>query len=250
MAHRLDGVRAKIERATEHVEKLITDARDMERRAYAILQERNAEGGTITVFVKQVGPVDPPIQLALVAGEIAYQLRSALDHLVYQLIVANRQSPNRLSQFPIFAARDKYVARAPSMIEGVSSSAEVIIESEQPYHRSPGAEEHPLWKLHYLNNTDKHRLVPVCRVLPTGVSVRFLGNEPFSATGHPPRVLEEGTEFVFETSDPKAEMQFEVFRDLAFEQIGGTKPERALPFLTQAIAEVDRIVGRFDGEFR
>jgi hypothetical protein len=248
MAHPLDGVGAKIERATDHVEKLIRDARDFERHAYTIREERNPETGTIRLLAKQVGPINPPIQLALIAGEIAYQLRSALDHLVYQLIAANKQSPNRLGQFPIFTARDKYLARAPSMIEGVSSSAKTIIESVQPYHRSARADEDPLWKLHDLNNTD--RLIPVCLVLPPYVSVRLFNREPFSVTGYPPCALEEGTEFLFEPSDPEVEMQSELSCQIAFERIGGAEFEPVVPFLTQVISHVHSIVERFVGEFR
>ncbi len=48
--------------------------------------------------------------------------------------------------------------------------AEAIIEAVQPCHALDGAEAHPLWLLHLLNNWDKHRMVQVA-VLNLGFPV-------------------------------------------------------------------------------
>ncbi len=52
------------------------------------------------------------------------------------------------------------------MIDGVSKSIASLIEGEQPYKRRPDApESDPLWILQDLNNTDKHRIIPVTIVV-------------------------------------------------------------------------------------
>jgi hypothetical protein len=102
----------------------------------------------------------------LLAGEALYQLRSALDHLIHQLVILNGQAAklttSRRHQFPIFDSAQGYGAKAARMIDGVSKDVADIIERAQPYKRTTRAPRRdPLWILQDLNNTDKHRLIPV-----------------------------------------------------------------------------------------
>ena len=59
-----------------------------------------------------------PPGFPLIAGEAAHQLRSALDHLVWQLVIANTGATptGTKSGFPIFKNEKGYDKRAPSMI--------------------------------------------------------------------------------------------------------------------------------------
>ena len=48
------------------------------------------------------------------------------------------------------------------MVNGVTTDLATIIEDAQPYKHTPHAPaKDPLWILQDLNNTDKHRLIPV-----------------------------------------------------------------------------------------
>src|SRR5208283_1945858 len=89
----------------------------------------------------------PPTEISILAGEIVYQIRSALDHLVFDLIKVN---PAILSIDPEwfehceFPLRTKIaVGKQPPLpqkdfsrpLPGISPTAFAFIESVQPYNR-------------------------------------------------------------------------------------------------------------------
>lgn len=173
MAHPLAGVDAKLDRAVTHINNLQQQvAVFADREPYTVrVDEKPQQGGTVghltAVRNHSVGPYD--VGMVLLAGEALYQLRSALDHLLHQLVILNGNAAkligSRQHQFPIFETSDGYRANAPRKIDGVSNHVARLIEGEQPYSRRPHApREDPLWLLQDLNNTDKHRVIPTTMV--------------------------------------------------------------------------------------
>lgn len=111
----------------------------------------------------------PPDDLALLAGEVIYNLRSALDHAVYKLISKNRGQ----SQFPIFTDVCEFQVKGRPMIKGVPPDVCTLIEERQPYKRSaPTPALDPLAILNSLSNRDKHRELAT---VATGVDLAFVG---------------------------------------------------------------------------
>lgn len=106
----------------------------------------------------------PPVKLGLSAilGDVVHNLRSALDHLAWQLVILNGMVPPSNCAFPI---RDSRLRRDPLTGQVVptpleltgSVSNEVIraIDHYQPYQAQEGV--HPLALLRDLDNIDKHR---------------------------------------------------------------------------------------------
>jgi hypothetical protein len=99
-------------------------------------------------------------------GEIAHNLRSALDHLVVQLVVDNGRDPESTrTQFPIFLREDDYrqkrgrrPAHREAMLDGVAKSNKTVIDGLQPYQAGPrSARRHPLWLLREITDRDRHR---------------------------------------------------------------------------------------------
>lgn len=162
--HPLDGCRAKLRRATLHVAAFAEGVRTFTTQAPYRVNGEHHRATNELVFTAVANPECPPIpiDLALEAGEVAHQLRSALDHLVWQLVVANTGQPpgGTKSSFPIFRHEAGYRERAPAAIAGVSAMAERRIEACQPFKAGAAAEETLTWAVHELNNTDKHRLIP------------------------------------------------------------------------------------------
>ena len=155
-ADRLSSVRAKIERAKHHVRDL--ESRILAFRAtdpYALFCDDDPKTGdrVLRVHVRS----QPPDDLALIAGEIIYQLRSSLDHLAWQLVEANGGVPGQGTYFPIAETAAKYIAKAPGQVQGMSAAAISMIDAIQPY--MGGCND--LWRLHALSNYDKHRLLLV-----------------------------------------------------------------------------------------
>lgn len=246
----LDGIRAKIERASIQLGQFEHDAVAFQRGAYTTRVEPDFKAGVFRLFAKDMGLGDPPIQLRLLAGEIAYQLRSALDHLAYIFAV---QVPEWGREFPIFDTRAGYEAKGRPKIKGMSAYHETIVESVQPYKRKgDGGPAHfdPLWMLHSINNTDKHRVIPACATYPSDLRVKVQTGTGFDT--HLVHMLpgitrpKDGTEITsFPWRDLHVSVNVETFCVVAFEKIADSQFQPIVAFFTGAICEVADIVNRF-----
>lgn len=260
--HPLDGCRAKIHRARMHIAELGDSVRAFTDRApYEVRGEVN-EATNEVVFVAQANPefAPVPIGLTLIAGEIAHQLRSALDHLVWQLVIANTGHPPQgtKSGFPIFLTQAGYAARAPARIVGVSAHAATRIEAAQPYHAGPDAERTLTWVVHELNNTDKHRIIPVT------TTYSFVGHVRMLRDDSPPADILPWQEEVREPlhdgmviarvpiTDRMDGARFDIpiGLDVAFEQVSGVIRQPATSLLIEATDYVSALIESFRGEFR
>jgi hypothetical protein len=97
-------------------------------------------------------------EVQVIIGDIAHNLRSALDHVTWQLVLANGGEPKEGSggtTFPILLKKPRARLR---IVGGVSADARDAIEAAQPYNAQPiDRNRHPLAALGHVSNTDKHR---------------------------------------------------------------------------------------------
>lgn len=106
----------------------------------------------------------PPIDIALMAGDILHNARSALNHAVYGLAVTHcptltNKERGKL-QFPIVSGPSDFNNEKDNMgrLNGVPVKHQLLIEQLQPY---PGAGNIPLKLLTELDNIDKHHYLNV-----------------------------------------------------------------------------------------
>ena len=99
---RLEGIRAKVERARATLADLET----------GIGRHRETEARRLEIAARNRGPlavdIDEPDTLyeyAVAVGEVAYNLRSGLDHLVWQLVLANGETPDTRPSSRFFKKR-------------------------------------------------------------------------------------------------------------------------------------------------
>lgn len=196
-----EGVDAKLRRANEHL-MMLFDKQDRYRLAEPFRIEvvrDEVEGAPVGRLraVRNSDVPEPDASIVLLAGELLYQLRSALDHAVVQLVIANGQE-SRLDklrqQFPIYVDAKKYAKGAPDMLDGVSTHASEAIAGLQPFAMTDEPTSDVLWKLQQLNNQDKHRLIPVT-VHGIGVVDGYAGSEKLFYVQSPDIVLEDGKIF-------------------------------------------------------
>jgi hypothetical protein len=120
-------------------------------------------------YVRYVFPgSDARTEWSLLLGDIAHNYRSCLDHIAWQLAIANSPTRNPKDQwkandisFPIYTCRRKYLRKRHSAWrhQGLSSTHRRLIRHFQPYQRRDAPEAHPLWHLHELSNIDKHQVL-------------------------------------------------------------------------------------------
>lgn len=151
-----EGVHAKVERAARQLICLSADIGafcDYQRNKIEHIADSNA--GTQTWVFRDNTP-EVPMEFSVRSGEIVHNLRSALDHLVWQLVIANGHEPTTRNQFPVFSAQREYSERAEQYLAGVAPRVQEVINSVQPFQRCAGV-GYRLWTLHCLNIIDKHR---------------------------------------------------------------------------------------------
>jgi hypothetical protein len=164
----LAHIRHKLKRADEHIEQLHREGEaflgDTTQRT---LVYDDLQAGKAFADVQRNRIVEP--RLSILAGDVLYQVRSSLDHLICALIKRDGNSPTTSSQFPIFshAPTDKKTkARYEGQVAGITRP-EVLaaIEAHQPHKRSNPA-NHWLAVLREFSNTDKHRALVLAVVWP------------------------------------------------------------------------------------
>lgn len=119
---------------------------------------------------------------SLLIGDVVHNLRSALDHLAFQLALkaTNGSPPNeRRIQFPIEDGESTFRERCSAKnrsgyIADLDPGDQTIIGEFQPCDRRysvyrAGLTVHPLGLLRDLNDTDKHRLLTRTIFAPTNI---------------------------------------------------------------------------------
>lgn len=262
MSHPLDACRAKVQRARFHVAELRQAIlKDIESAPYRVVGHSN-EATSEVIIVAEANPTFTgiPIHVPLIAGEAAHQLRSALDHLVWQLVAVNTGLPpsGNKSGFPIFRAEAGYVKRAAAMIAGVSDEAAHRIRSAQPFLAGANADRVLTWVLQELNNADKHRLIPVTIDHTSVVHVHLRKRdgtviEVLAVQEELREPLSHGVEIVrlpvaaIEDGD-SLDVPFAF--DVAFERIGGVERHPATQLLDEIVNYVERLIESFEADFR
>ena len=177
--HPLDGPRLKIRRAISEIQalRLAEEAFRSASDYKAVRAEFNPKSGN-HVYRVQVN-VKPSLEWGVWIGEIAHNLRSSLDGLVYRLALLETKTPALNTQFPVFLVGTTTRKRRPnrniliphfegmefghgrSMIRQLRPEHQTMIERLQPYKRGRGGRNSPLHWLKEINNADKHRLIQV-----------------------------------------------------------------------------------------
>lgn len=163
----LSSVRAKIDRAAEHLHALnmafgVGVERDARLRAdFDPVQQRHK-----LVYVGDTVPKNA----ATIFGDYVHNTRSALDHLVGAVLHANRVKVRSYHSYPFCVSENRfrtYVSnRDPTLegwscLEGFTDDQMEVVAMHQPYigRDETEARRSPLYLLHLAWNVDKHRRI-------------------------------------------------------------------------------------------
>lgn len=149
-------IRVKVERAKKNLQNLETDlAAYGVQHFHAATSYRDPNTGQVIQNPLRKWRKMPFDALAA-AGDVIQNLRSALDYLAQQLVWAGSgKEPSRFVQFPIAKDAATYEADKTRRVEGMCPKTVKAIDALKPYKDGNDA----LWKIHELNNIDKHRIL-------------------------------------------------------------------------------------------
>lgn len=264
MSHLLDGCRAKIERANENIKNLEAEIAafvDPSNQSVVSHVDPDAKRCDFVALGQEV-----PLRFSILIGEIIHHLRSSLDHLVWALVLKRHKTPTFRVQFPAcLTAKEFKAAKDRGIINGISRSAQAIIERLQPYNTAnwrATVSDQPLRIVHDLDIADKHKLLTVA-VSATYIpnKLQFSGNmadtqiERIIPDKWADRLLRadpNGTniltiEFIKMHPDLKVKADFTF--QVAFEQFGTREIEPVISGLSHLHNAVVKTIKQFEGEF-
>jgi hypothetical protein len=174
------SARLKYERALRHrheLEQALLQAHENKADRVKLSGKPTASGSEY-IFVVTATVYSGAIEhWGLVLGDFLSNLRSALDHLVWEIVsaVAAPAKP-RLIQFPI--ARSTAELQDNQTFASIPPAFRAPIERFQPFKTSPNdwtpsgdSSIHPLLQLQHLSNRDKHRIVTPLLVAPDQLGI-------------------------------------------------------------------------------
>jgi hypothetical protein len=219
----------KLFRAHEHLDSIDAEIHAFfEPAPYVLAPESNTETGE---RLRRIVATDkPPIELSLMIGDALHNLRSALDHLVWERSAPHARDAK--TGFPLSLTRQGF-SSSQHRLRGLSADDRAIIERLQPYHASDELEARtePLRVLHDLNIADKHQFLHLTWLSlesATLVTNARGGNIVHSETFHGP--VEDGTvlaRVLVSPPDAEVDMHFGAAFDVALGS--GTTPWGDLP---------------------
>lgn len=155
----LASTRTKIERAKEHFEYLKVLVGDFKQsHVQEVVFKYDDEA---TKYISDIiVPSDPPLRWAVIVGDIVHNLRSAFDHLAWQLELLAKRVPDVDTKFPVHWDAIKFNNAVKGGVpKRFPKRAWAIIERLQPYLRGVRFYRHPLYRIHEMNRRDKHQLL-------------------------------------------------------------------------------------------
>lgn len=159
--------RLKVERAKEHLDELDDKLKEFIKTNPVKYRVTEDIPNGLYMMAFRIPIIDP--RLAVVAGDVAYNLRASLDHIAWQLALMNREQPYDRTAFPLIAKDGSDALRTfRSFTQDIPGDAAEVIKRFQPYRRGDQYQDDLLWKLDRLCNIDKHRIIPA-----HGIAVDF-----------------------------------------------------------------------------
>lgn len=147
---------AKFDRAVQHFGELRQEVTTfLASQPYRVATKVDPESKRRIYYLASVAEI--PESVPLIAGDVIQNLRSALDHLAYNLFVdgTGGSELGRHIYFPVASGVDEYNESKGRRTRGISGEALAAIDVIEPYK---GGNE-MVWQIGELNNIDKHRLL-------------------------------------------------------------------------------------------
>ncbi|MDE2734093.1 MAG: hypothetical protein OXI72_06845 [Gemmatimonadota bacterium] len=154
-----EGVNAKVARADNGLTSLKDEMNRFCKELWRSVNREIREDTDEQIWIYRGETPKVPLGWSVRIGEILYNLRSALDHLVWQLVLINGQTPGQYNSFPIVSDKSKWDKEKSRKLKGISQKDEEMIRRLQPYTGGINLpfDVSAFWALHTLCNIDKYR---------------------------------------------------------------------------------------------
>ena len=246
---KLEGVWLKVQRGQEHIEAY-EDLVDVLRKAqpYEFFPECDLDTHD-KIWRVRGEPKTPTSRVSVIVGDSIQNMRSALDHLAWQLVLQAGNTPDNRTAFPLESWPKAYRKRAPSKLDGMTPEMKAMVKATQPcYGVNPYINKVLGW-LEDLNNIDKHRRLHL--TFAGAIGGMWVPGLPMNASGEVmiyEGPVEDGT-ILARVPEKHMDVEFGPFFDVTLPAGGPAAGERVLSVLIGIREMVRRVIERFTTEF-
>jgi len=169
--HPLAGCEEKLWRAQEHFDLLQEEIARLGKTQLATFRTERKPNTEHILWTVVDTVSEPELRLATILGDVIHNLRSSLDHLVFELAflgLRGQKIPDKTT-FPGSFTKANCCAKVQNvLLEGVLKKHRAMLYQAQPcYRKRDSASERtkrrrkrsPIADLHNLWNDDKHRMI-------------------------------------------------------------------------------------------
>jgi hypothetical protein len=155
----LKGCQVKVRLAEKHLADLYLKNDAMLRHEdHRVIGEFKPE---TSEYVFRMGGPLPTVEWGVILGQSVHLLRSALDNMLWQLVLLRGGTPGNRTQFPICSNEIAFHEKRMTF-RGVSAKDRALLREAQPFHGEPSRPElDSLALLQYFDNVDKHQVIPL-----------------------------------------------------------------------------------------
>jgi hypothetical protein len=219
----LDSVRQKIFRAVLHAKALQSELQAyFEGNPGKLVAEPGSSPDGLHFTFQSKGPI--PARFGLIIGDCFQNLRSSLDYLAWELVLAAGNVPSKQNMFPICRSPEdfKHAVDKRQRLAGVHPDAVSLIEALQPYHLGSDVEKSTLLALDELTNVNKHRRVLLTELRAAQTTAELIerdGELWFHAGPGPTPVFDGKRKFgPYPVVDGKVQMDAKLIVVMAFDE--------------------------------
>jgi hypothetical protein len=265
VSHPLDVIKVRLDRAYHQFDTLALELDAFVKgKPNTLVPEEHADSLGWTIRYRQLKPIPPLWSVQI--GEIVHDLHSALDHIVWQVVIkeTGAETQSTKLQFPVFLTKGGYekprsrggVGAGEEKLPGVSGEVRALIKELQPFSTGENADS-PLWHLYCLSVWDKHKDAVISCFLPKRLGLRRLSQREVERVAiAPPGPLKDGAEILDVRLKPGTvrprpkdmEMYAEAAALIAFEKPESVWAREVLPTVARCGDRVNEILERFRAE--
>jgi hypothetical protein len=158
----LNSVEQKIFRAAQHFHSLEPELEGyFKTNPGKMVREPNSPDNNPSFNFVPREPI--PARFGLIVGDCIQNLRSSLDYLVWELVLAANNQPTKDNMFPVCSTSEafKQAVSKRNRLKGIHPDAITEIDRLQPYHLGKDWEKSVIAVIDHIANVNKHRRVPL-----------------------------------------------------------------------------------------
>jgi hypothetical protein len=230
-----ESAKLKIDRANHHISDVERQwGVFLKKKIHGIVKDSTTDGTLHSFSVEHMKGF--PSEIALTIGDAIHNLRTALDHLTWEVVGRDHGTQDRHLKFPAYHDRTSFEAACNGIVTP-SMSVKEMFKALEAFPRGKG---HFLYVLHHLDNIDKHSiLTPILQVSKiTRMIVRNSAGDILKIIENPsPGGFIEGESLAIDTFPDNSFVDFnndvDIAPDILFGQVKFVDFDPIIPTLFQ-----------------